>query len=268
VLNRIVRWASEGFEYEADPRQAEKAIQELGLEKCKGVVTLAVRQSIDEVRKDAPTEQSQMTSSRAFAARCNYLSADRPDCQFSAKEICRFMAEPTNMSIEALKRLGKHLTKHPRLIYHYPFQEDTDGLYVYVDTDHAGCLRTRKSTSGERGLAGTHLLKSRSGTQPVITPSSGEAELHGVARGGVVGPGFLSLMADLGIALAMRLWTDSTASQGMCARQRLRKVRHLDVQELCVQQLIRNGGFALYKVDGEANPGHFFTKASLTARRI
>ena len=46
VLNRIVRWTSEGFEYEADPRQAEKVIQELGLEKCKGVATPAFRHSI------------------------------------------------------------------------------------------------------------------------------------------------------------------------------------------------------------------------------
>ena len=37
VLNRIVRWTDHGLEYEADPRQAEKLIQELGLENCKGV---------------------------------------------------------------------------------------------------------------------------------------------------------------------------------------------------------------------------------------
>ena len=31
VLNRIVRWTDEGISYEADPRQAEKLIDELGL---------------------------------------------------------------------------------------------------------------------------------------------------------------------------------------------------------------------------------------------
>ena len=117
-------------------------------------------------------------------------------------------------------------------------------------------------------MVGSHLLKSWSSTQPVITLSSGEAELYGVVRGAAVGLGFLSLLTDLGIVLVLRLWTDSTASQGMCARQGLGKVRHLDVQELWVQQRIRNGDFCLYKIAGEMNPGDLFTKGSLTAHRI
>ena len=43
VLNRIVRWTDHGLEYKADPRQAEKLIQELGLENCKGVSTPATK---------------------------------------------------------------------------------------------------------------------------------------------------------------------------------------------------------------------------------
>ena len=66
----------------------------------------------------------------------------------------------------------------------------------------------------------------------------------------------------------MRVWTDSTASQGICARQGLGKVRHLDVQELWVQQRIRNGDVAWCKVDGEENPGDLFTKAFLTQIQI
>ena len=41
VLNRIIRWADEGAEYEVDPRQAEQLLEELELggEGVKGVVT-------------------------------------------------------------------------------------------------------------------------------------------------------------------------------------------------------------------------------------
>ena len=98
--------------------------------------------------------------------------------------------------------------------------------------------------------------------------SSGEAELYGVVRGGAVGLGFISLLSDLGVRLPLRLWTDSTASKGMCSRQGLGKVRHLDTQELWVQQRIRNGDFALYKVEGEEDPGDLFTKAGLSYHRI
>ena len=117
-------------------------------------------------------------------------------------------------------------------------------------------------------VVGRHLLKSWSTTQPTITLSSGEAELHGVVRGAATGLGFLSLLADFGIIILMRIWTDSTASQGICARQGLGKIRHLDVQELWVQQRLGRGDFSLYKIDGDSNPGDIFTKGSLTHHRI
>ena len=109
-------------------------------------------------------------------------------------------------------------------------------------------------------MVGSHLIKSWSSTQPTITLSSGEAELHGVVRASAAGLGFLSLLADLGITTPLRVWTDSSASKGMCARQGLGKVRHLDVQDLWIQQRVRNGDFELYKIPGERNPGDLFTK--------
>ena len=115
---------------------------------------------------------------------------------------------------------------------------------------------------------GGHFIKSWSSTQPTITLSSGEAELHGVVRAAANGLGYLSLLSDLGIRLRLQLWTDSTASQGICARQGLGKVRHLDVQELWIQQRIRNQDFDLFKVLGEDNPSDLFTKHGLGNDRI
>ena len=43
VLNRVVRWTTDGITYEADPRQHEKLIVELGLEGAKSVSTPVVR---------------------------------------------------------------------------------------------------------------------------------------------------------------------------------------------------------------------------------
>ena len=101
------------------------------------------------------------TRYRAAAARANYLSADRPDIQFTAKEACRFMAKPTKSGWTALKRLARYLIGCPRLVYMYPWQTmNTAEIQVYTDTDWAGCLKTRKSTSGGCMLLGSHLLKS------------------------------------------------------------------------------------------------------------
>ena len=43
ILNRIVRWSANGVEYEADPRQVERIIADLGLEGAKTVGTAGVK---------------------------------------------------------------------------------------------------------------------------------------------------------------------------------------------------------------------------------
>ena len=73
MLNRIVRWTSSGLEYEADPRQSEKLVQELGLENCRTVATPAVKVTEEQAQSDAPLEDSKFTHFRALAARGNYL---------------------------------------------------------------------------------------------------------------------------------------------------------------------------------------------------
>ena len=109
-------------------------------------------------------------------------------------------------------------------------------------------------------MAGKHLIKSWSSTQPVITLSSGEAELHGVVKGGAGGMGMLSLLKDLGVELHLNVWTDSIASKGICARQGLGKVRHLDTSLLWIQQKIKDKDLEVDKIHGPKNPADCLTK--------
>ena len=79
ILSRVVRWTTEGLEYEADPRQGEKLVEELGLEGAKGVATPAVKPSMTAINSDKELPEQQSTHFRALAARGNYLFADRPE---------------------------------------------------------------------------------------------------------------------------------------------------------------------------------------------
>ena len=73
TLNRVVRWTTEGLEYEADPRQAEKLIQECGLRDANTVATPGLRASFEETENDPLLEPSLHTAFRGAAARANYL---------------------------------------------------------------------------------------------------------------------------------------------------------------------------------------------------
>jgi hypothetical protein len=259
VLNRIVRWTQDAVEYEADPRQAEKLILECGLEGANSVATPGLKETSTQVTADHELQKDLHTAFRAAAARANYLAADRPDAQFAAKEVCRWMSAPTASAWNALKRLVRYLVGLPRLVFRYADQA-IDAVDAYADTDWAGCARTRKSTSGGCVMLGAHALKTWSSTQSSVALSSGEAEFNGVIRAAGMGLGYQSLLEDLGLKVPLRVWTDSSAAIGICSRQGLGKLRHLDTHMLWVQQAVRSRRIDLRKVAGEENPADMFTK--------
>ena len=117
--------------------------------------------------------------------RAAYLSQDRPDLSCSTKELARDMQKPTEQSMTNLKRLGRYLKKRPRLVQLFVEQTSTTNvvrLDVYGDSDHAGCLKTRKSTTGMVLMRDAHCLKVSSHTQSTISLSSGESEYYGIVK--------------------------------------------------------------------------------------
>ena len=104
--------------------------------------------------------------------------------------------------------------------------------------------------------------------QSGVSLSSGEAEFNGVVKGAGMALGFQALLVDLGIKMPVRVWTDSSAAIGICSRQGLGKLRHLDTHTLWIQQAVRCGRIDLRKVPGLANPADLLTKHSLSRERL
>jgi len=268
VLNRVVTWGPEGLTLEADPRQVEKVLLELGLDDdTKGAATPGLKATKTQLAEDGPLDEDKHTLFRGVSARCNYVSNDRPDVNFAAKEVCRAMASPTTLSLGALKRLGRYFNDRRRLVYAYPFQR-ADGIQVYTDTDWAGCPKTRRSTSGGAVMLGSHCLKTWSSTQPTVSLSSGEAEFYGLVKASGIGLGFKALLEDFGRELPVTIWTDSSAAIGVVGRQGLGRLRHLDTHSLWVQQAVRSKRIVVRKVRGDDNVADLFTKHLTSRDRI
>ena len=205
-------------------------------------------------------DEEASTMFRALAARYLYLAMDRPECAFSAKELCRQFSAPTRKGVEALKRAVRFLVGMPRLVYNFEHQVPRDDLKIYVDTDFAGCHTSRRSTSGGVAMRGGHCIKHWSSTQTTVALSSGEAELGGICRGASHGLGLQALAADLGISLKLDVLTDATAAIGICRRRGLGRIRHLHVADLWVQDRLRKNDFSLTKIPGACNPADILTK--------
>ena len=195
-----------------------------------------------------------------MAATANYLGADRADIQHSTKELCRLMSKPTRRAMAKLKELARYLKGRPEVALVYEFQYEPGCLTVYVDSDWAGCHRTRKSTSGGMICHGSHLVKSWSTTQGTIALSSGEAELYSNIEGAARAMGAQSLADDLGWSVSLVMWTDSSAGKSIACRQGLGKVRHLETKFLWLQQAVFQKRLEIRKIKGTENPADVLTK--------
>ena len=261
VLNRVIRVTEEGWEYEADQRHGELIVRGLGLEEAKGVATPGEdAKPWSEEEEETELSSSQGADYRGLGARANYLATDRPDIQFSTKEVCRGMAKPTEADKKRLKRLGKFLVGHPRVIQEFRWQGAVEEVSGYSDSDWAGCRRTAKSTSGGAMMVGEHCIKTWSTTQKNVTLSSGEAELVAAVKMCAEVLGIIQMAKDWGFEKEGRIYVDSTAAIGVVNRKGNGRLRHVKVGMLWIQEKVEEGELSVRKVGGTENPADAMTK--------
>jgi len=263
LLNRPIELSSGGITYEADQRHVEIISKDLQLgDKVRYTPSPYEKPKVQEIEHPtAELDPKMATMYRAVVARANYLCQDRSDIRYAVKELSRSMSAPREGDYGRLRRLGRCLVQHPRLIQHYRRQSATKFLDVWVDTDFAGCLKTRKSTSGGMITIGDHVIKTWSTTQTTIALSSGEAEYYGMVRGASLALGVKSMLADLGVEINVRIRTDASAAKGIASRRGLGKIRHIEVNQLWLQEKVGNGDIQVMKVKGEVNLADALTKA-------
>ena len=111
IRNRIVQWdGTRGILYEADPRHAELAIEQLQLGGAKSVNTLSTKEEgRTQENCEEELEEQEATRYRAIVARCIYIAPGRFDIAFSVNELARQMSKPTRGDWTRLKRLGRYL---------------------------------------------------------------------------------------------------------------------------------------------------------------
>ena len=156
---------------EADPRHAEALIKELHPENVKPAKTPGDKKKHSEVMKTLelpPLDEGMQRKYRSLTVRAAFLAQDRPDIAETTKCLARHMKAPNEAAFNELKRLVRYLRGRPRLVYEYwPQRYQRD----YCDSDHAGCLITRRPTTGLITMLGAHNIKHSSNIQSTINLS-------------------------------------------------------------------------------------------------
>ena len=144
----------------------------------------------------------------------------------------------------------------------YAPQEEMNTLDGEADADSAGCVRTRRSTSGGLLKLGNHWLAGWASTQKVIALSSGESEYYSLVRCACEAIGLAWLLHELGMTLSIELWTDATVARSISTRVGLGggRVKHMDTKYLWLKQKVQMKEITVHKIRGTVNGADLMTK--------
>nr|GFB07648.1 hypothetical protein [Tanacetum cinerariifolium] len=154
-------------------KYAQEILVKHGMTSCDGIGTPMATKHLDADLSGTPIDQ---TKYRSKVGALMYLTASRPDIMHATCYCARYQAQPTEKHLTAVKRIFRYLKDTIHMGLWYP--KDTGfELTAFSDSDHAGCLDSRKSTSGGiQFLGGDKLVSWSSKKQDCTLMSAAEAE--------------------------------------------------------------------------------------------
>ncbi|GKE20932.1 retrovirus-related pol polyprotein from transposon TNT 1-94 [Tanacetum coccineum] len=139
----------------------------------KSVGTLMATKPLDVELSGTPVNQ---TKYHSIVGALMYLIVSRPDIVQATCYCACYQTRPTEKHLTAVKRIFRYLKNTINMGLWYP--KDTGfELTAFLDSDHVGCLDSRKSTSGgKQFLGGDKLVSWSSKKQDYTLMSSAKAE--------------------------------------------------------------------------------------------
>nr|GEY93750.1 retrovirus-related Pol polyprotein from transposon TNT 1-94 [Tanacetum cinerariifolium] len=154
-------------------KYAQEILKKHGMTSYDSIGTLMATKHLDADLSGTPVDQMKY---RSKVGALMYLTASRPDIMHAICYCARYQVQPTKKHLIAVKRIFRYFKDTIHVGLWYP-KETGFELTAFSDSDHAGCLDSRKSTSGSiKFLGGDKLVSWSSKKQDCTSMSSAEAE--------------------------------------------------------------------------------------------
>nr|GEW95901.1 hypothetical protein [Tanacetum cinerariifolium] len=154
-------------------KYAQEILIKHGRTSCDSVGTPMATKHLDANLSGTPVDQ---TKYRSMVEALMYLTASRPDITHATCYCDRYQSKPTEKHLTSVKRIFRYLKDTIRMGLWYP-KDTSFELTAFSDSDHTGCLDSRKSTSGGiQFLGGEKLVSWSSKKQDCTLMSFTEAE--------------------------------------------------------------------------------------------
>ncbi|XP_045797992.1 secreted RxLR effector protein 161-like [Trifolium pratense] len=171
-----------------------------------------------------------------------YLLATRPDLTFSVCLVARYMERPTEIHLAAIKRIMRYLKGTIELGIWYRRNEKLT-LVGWSDSDYAGDLYDRKSTSGYVYMLGLSAVSWSSKKQAIVTLSTTEAEFVATTSCACQGIWLRRILEELGqLQECTTIKCDNSSSIKLSKNPVMHgRCKHIDVRYHFLRDLTREG---------------------------
>nr|GEU42486.1 hypothetical protein [Tanacetum cinerariifolium] len=241
-------------------KYAQEILKKHGMTSCDSVGTPMATKHLDADLSRTPIDQ---TKYRSMVRALMYLTASRPDIMYATCYCARYQAKLTEKHLTAVKWIFRYLKDTIYMGLWYP--KDTGfELTAFSDSDHAGCLDLRKSTSGGiQFLGGDKLVSWSSKKQDCTSMSSAEVEYVSLSACYAQVLWMRTQLTDYGFHFdKIPLYCDSTAAIAISYNPvQHSRTKHIDVRYHFIKEKVEKGIVELFFVGTEYQLADLFTKA-------
>jgi hypothetical protein len=154
-------------------KYATDTLKRLKMDKCKLAETPIALGTKLSKQDEGPIVD--LTLYKRMVGSLMYLTVTKPDIMYATSFVSRFMESPKDSHGKVGKRILRYVAGKINYGLRYTTSED-HSLIGYIDSDFAGNIDDRKSTSGYDFHLGTNLISWASKKQPIVSISLAEAE--------------------------------------------------------------------------------------------
>ncbi|GJV61932.1 retrovirus-related pol polyprotein from transposon TNT 1-94 [Tanacetum coccineum] len=239
--------------------QAKYALEILKKHNMDNCHSIGTKPNLDVDLSGEPVDQSDYHSKIGSLM---YLTSSRPDLVQAVCYCARYQARPTQKHLKEVKRIFKYLKGTINMGLWYPKDSGFE-LTAFSDADHAGCLDTRKSTSGGIQFLGDKLVSWMSKKQNCTAMSSAEAEYVALSASCAQVMWMRTQLQDYGFNYnKIPLYCDSQSAIAIsCNPVQHSRTKHIHTRYHFIKEQVENGIIELYFVRTEYQLADMFTKA-------
>ncbi|GAU20493.1 hypothetical protein TSUD_130510 [Trifolium subterraneum] len=200
---------------------------------------------------------------RRLIGKLLYLCDTRPDISFATQQLNQFLHKPIVNHYNAASRVIRYLKHNPCRGIFLPRNSDMQ-LLGFSDSDWAGCLDTRKSTSGYCFFLGSSLISWKAKKQIIVSRSSSEAEYRALSSATCELIWLTFLMNDLKIQCSKLpvIYCDSQSVLHIASNPVFHeRTKHLEIDCHLAREKVQQGLLGLLPISTEDQLADCLTKS-------